>query len=530
MMLVAAIWAAVSQTVAAQPGATPPAAASDDEGDGPEATAALPIKLDDLIEVAVRMSPDLMRARIDRVAAQQKAESEGHVWALTTNLSWTREGKADHIEVPPFQEVASEKTEGDIGLQKKLSTGADFSVKLGMVHTSTEYNITNQLAGQDTAQMGMSPAGQDPQGNQYEFADNTAATLGITFKQPLARGFGSDVTNAAENRANLLATEATLNAQLAAEKMIKELVTAYWDLAYAAYEVEVRQQAVELAKKQEELTHEQMRAGSSPSNAINSVNYEISQREEALLRAKMELEQKSLEMREKAGLDLTKRSIVMQPAEAFDIGKDEFDVDEVLARTKIANHQLADIMLKKKLADIDIALAGDQAKPQLDLNFQGGLTGNSDSAGGALGGISGGDAFNVSVSVNGSFDLTGARGKAKDSAISQKRKLDFERLSLERQIETQVVTAVHTVTAARQRVALSDRAISVAEDNVRSERNNFMVSRTSSFQVMMVQTKLIEARLNRGHAVMEYHQSVAELQYLSGVLLEQYRVNVRPQR
>ena len=72
------------------------------------------------------------------------------------------------------------------------------------------------------------------------------------------------------------------------------------------------------------------------------------------------------------------------------------------------------------------------------------------------------------------------------------------------------------------------KAIQVAEENVRAERASFMVGRTTNFQVMQRQTDLIEARLRRGQAVADYHKAVAQLQFLSGDILSQYRVNVRP--
>src|SRR5262245_64053707 len=37
-----------------------------EDSDGPEAQAVLPVKLDDLIEVAVRLSPELARAKAER--------------------------------------------------------------------------------------------------------------------------------------------------------------------------------------------------------------------------------------------------------------------------------------------------------------------------------------------------------------------------------------------------------------------------------------------------------------------------------
>ncbi len=99
---------------------------------------------------------------------------------------------------------------------------------------------------------------------------------------------------------------------------------------------------------------------------------------------------------------------------------------------------------------------------------------------------------------------------------------------MERQIDAQVVAAVKQVTFARTRVALAEKAITLADSNWKSEQLNFQAGKTNNFSVMQRQTELVNAQLARGRAVADYHIAVAQLQYLSGTILEQYRVNVRP--
>ena len=496
-------------------------------GDGPEAKAVLPIKLDDLIEAAVQRAPDLARAKIDRTTAKESAlgARRDQAWVMTSHAEYNRSAVADHVEVPPFSVVAQDQVSGGIGLQKKLPTGGAMSVEADLTHSNTEYNVYDRLYS-GTGSAASAPAGTNPSGVPYEFMTQNQTALKATFTQPLARGFGPDIALAPEHKADLAATEATVKAQLAAEEMVRDLVVAYWELAYASYEVDVRNQAVDLAQKQDQLTHEQIRAGSVPSTALGSVTYEISTRQEALLRSQLTFEQKSLEMRQKAGLSIDRREIVLKPGEQFAIGDDEFDVDEVLARAHQANRQLATVQLEKKLADIDLDVARDQVKPQLDLQVQGALMGNGESTGESVNGV--GDSFQVTVGVSMSFELSGAARHNRDAAEAKKHRLDVDRADLERQIDVQVVTAVKQVTAGRTRVALADKAIQVAEDNVRAERANFMVGRSTNFQVMQQQTQLIEARLAEGRAIADYHEAVAQLQYLSGIILEQYRVNVLP--
>src|SRR5688572_28153477 len=83
----------------------------DEEGDGPEASAVLPLKLDDLIEVAIRLAPDASRAKIDRTVAKNLAEGErrSQAWMITSNGDYRRNAMAEDVEVPPFSIVAQDK-------------------------------------------------------------------------------------------------------------------------------------------------------------------------------------------------------------------------------------------------------------------------------------------------------------------------------------------------------------------------------------------------------------------------------------
>ena len=293
----------------------------DDESDGPEAQSYLPLKLDELIEVAVRLSPDVVRAKIDRVATKDAAEGErrDQAWIAQTSAEMKRSALAENVDAPPFSIVAENTVSGAVGLGRNLPTGGNVQLQAGVQRQNIEYNVISRLRDTNTS-AAQNPAGTDPNGNPYDFLLRNTTSLRATLKQPLSRGFGPSVALAPERKADLYASEATIKAQLAAEEMVRDLVVGYWDLAQSSYEVDVRAQALELAQKQDQLTHEQMRAGAVPATALNAVTYEIQIRQEALLRAQLELEQRSLELRRKSGLELGRREVLMRPADAFALG------------------------------------------------------------------------------------------------------------------------------------------------------------------------------------------------------------------
>jgi outer membrane protein TolC len=540
-----------SLPAAAQPrgrsqGNTASAQAAEDDGDGPEARAVATFKLDDIISVAVRLSPDLARAVTSREAARQTAvaATRDQAWRLTAdaNIEVDAIGADTATDaLAPLAPLSSQKISGSIGLGRKLPTGGELGVRLGLTSQHQELNVPGEA-------LEMALQRQSQCGENADVVCQVQATASLTFKQPLLKGLGSEVALADEHKAEIAAAKATVEGQLAAEKLILDLVTAYWDLANASYEVDVRAEALELARKQEQLTRQEIRATAAEANSLDAVTYEIAVREEALLTAKLQFEQKSLELRRKAGLEIGRRDIVVRPADPLELDAQEWDVDQVIAQSHRINRQLATITLAKKSADIDVGVAHNATLPQVDLSLQGALLATGDTAADAFDGLSGnsnnnnsglatsmnptgnpGFGYQVMAGLTMSFELSGAAKAAHAAAVAKRHLLDIERVDKEREIDAQVVAGVKDVMADRTRVALADKAIAIAENTVKGERGKFLAHApgTTNFQIMQVQTKLIDAKLRRGQAVAAYRKAVAQLQFLSGTLLDTYRIHVR---
>ncbi|MDQ3338660.1 MAG: TolC family protein [Myxococcota bacterium] len=504
------------ERVANAPGETP-------DSDGPEAIGVVPIKLTDLIEVAVRHAPNLARAKLARIAAKGDAGFAriDQAWVLTAKAQYSQYGVGGDVDVNLLDVVEERKVDGTLGLGRRLPTGGKIGVEVGINRTEKEIAISKELL------ENIDPTKPDQQ-DIAEFSTSHQATASLTLTQPLLRGIGSDVALAKERKADLTFSEATISAQIEAEKMVLEVVKAYWELAYASHEVDTRMDSLDLAERQEKLTREEIRAGASPTSALNAVTYEIASREEAKLRAQTEFEAKSLDLRRKAGLELSDRSLVIRPGEPFSVGKQEFDAGEMLERSRQTNRRLVLLALKKRSANVDVDVAKNQMLPQLDLNLSAGIMGTGVSSDDAFSNASGANGYQVMASLTFQWELSGAAKDAHKAALARRATVEVERLDVQRQIDTEVVQAVQLVKTSRVRVGLAEKAAAVAEENVKAERAQFQAQRSTNFDVMRRQSELAEANLRRGRAIAEYHMAVAQLQYLSGTLLEDYGVNVRP--
>ena len=537
-MLVAAVLGALSSAAAAQPRgraqagdadaqAASPASASPgpgDDEDGPQGKSVAAFRLDDIIEVAVRLSPDIARARADREIGRETAiaATKDQSWVLSAGANGEVDAiGADTTGLEPLQVIKDSKISAQLSLGRNLPTGGNISFELGAVHEEKELNITGEVLDQAMMQ-------QPDCGTAVDVYCQNQAEAKVTFKQPLARGVGS-VATASQRKAELSAVEATIKAQLSAEEMVKDIVTAYWDLAYAAYEVDVRNESLEAAKEQDRLTRQEMRAGTASQSSLDTVAYEVALRDAALLQAKLTFEQKSLELRRKSGLEIGRRDIVVRPADALEIDNGDWNVDDILAKSHKANRQVAALMMEKKIADVDVDVTENGLLPQLDLSLSGALTGTGATAGDALGGVGGGNGFGyqVTAGLTMSFELSGAAKAANNAAVAKRHRAEVDRIDTERSIDAQIVSAARTLVAGKTQIALTDKAIRIANENFKAERAQFMASRSTNFQVMQRQTQVLDAELRRGRAVADHRIAVVNLQYLSGTLLDAYRIHVR---
>jgi outer membrane protein TolC len=504
-----------------------------DDDDGPEARGVAVFKLDDIIKVLVRLSPDIARAAVDREVARDAAGAAGQdqQWVLSAGVNYQRDAiGADTPDnrLVPLTPIATDKVTGTLGLARNLSTGGNINFELGLSHMRQEVFLTGEsIAGQQ----GAPQAPQSECGENIDIFCQDQASARVTLKQPLARNLGSDVALAPQHKADLAAAQATVKAQIVAEQMLRDIIVAYWELAYAANEVDVRAESLELARKQDQLTRQEMRAGTAAQNALDAVTYELAVRDEALLNAKLTFEQKSLDLRRKAGLEIGRRDIAVRPGDPLELDRQEWSVDEVLAQSHKINRQISSIVLDKRIADIDVDVAHNALLPRIDLTLTGAVLGTGDTSSAAFAGLGGdsnnGFGYQVMAGVTMSFELSGAAKSAHAAAVAKRHHFDIDRVALERQIDAQVVSSVQMLQSGRTRVALNDKAIAVAEDNLKAERANFLAQRSDNFKVMQRQTQLIEARLRRGRAVTDYRVAVAQLQYLSGTLLDTYRIHVR---
>lgn len=235
-----------------------------------------------------------------------------------------------------------------------------------------------------------------------------------------------------------------------------------------------------------------------------------------------------MELRKRAGLELDRRDLVMRPKDAFEPADDEWDADDVLTKARKSNRRMASLILQKRMADVDVKAAKNSMLPKVDLELSGALVGSGDTTDRALTAVTNSNGYEITAGLTVQFEIGGAAKGAHDAALARRQKVEVDQADAARQLDNDVIHAVHLVKSARARVTYAEKAMQYAEENVKAERAQFQAKLRTNYDVMQRQTELANARIRRGRAIADYHIAVAQVQFLGGFLLEQYRVNVRP--
>lgn len=345
-------------------------------------------------------------------------------------------------------------------------------------------------------------------------------------------------------------------------EIIAQTERAYWDLAFARRDAEIKRESVELARTQLEHNERLAQKGTLAPADVVSARVEVERRTdeaeaavEAIQRAENALKMLLLP----AGAT-EQWNAALVPAEQPQINPDATLPVEDALRLAFANRpEMEQYRLRREMNKVDVAFFKNQTKPQLDffasygtyglagkerseinpivasnqllfdrvnqLSQVAGLTPLPPFSFGAtpdkfLGGYGQNAAnlfrneyraFRVGVTFN--LSLRNRTAKAQyGRALVEGKQLDAQRQRTEQLIEVEVRNAVQAVETAKRRVAAAKNSRVNAELQAQSEQRKFDAGQSTNFFVLDRQNALSSARGRELKALTDYTKAVAELQ------------------
>jgi outer membrane protein TolC len=462
------------------------------------------LRLTDVISAAVRHSPELERARIDveasRASLLRAAGGEDLHVGATASWDATHAASSDPLGGGTAQRVT-------VSAGRTLSTGGTLSV------ITTGDRQTNSPSSGEAAAGAVA-------GQRY------AASVVVKLVQPLLRGAGAMAFEAPIRQAAQQRDAAILTQEARGRDLVVSLVQAYWQVAFAWRQLEVRKASLELAQQQLAYTTGMIRAEKVAGSEALAVQAAIAIRKQDVIASEQELYERSLALRQLGGLEIGPEALLVKTeALAASVSAGELDIPTVVRGAFDHSPELAAAAATRQAAETGEEAAAGDARSRLDLDLAGGPIGADTRPAAALASALSHPGYTIFAQLT--FDHAIER-RAERGGEAAARAVVLAARVAEREARARLAVratrAVQRAKAALARLALGAEAISLAEQNVAGEQRRFELGKSTNFDVLRRHDELEQARLRHAAAVADYLAARADLDGLDGTILGRFGI------
>jgi HAE1 family hydrophobic/amphiphilic exporter-1 len=382
--------------------------------------------------------------------------------------------------------------------------------------------------------------------NSAFFFVNPSWTTGLTLSvsQPLLRDFGRDATTWLIRIARNSRDSSYQSFVRSVQTAVNGVEQAYWDLAYAIRNLEVKREALVVAKDLNRITRIKIDVGSLAPIDITQTEVGIATAEQEIIIAESLIGDAQDRLRRLLSFNPDQWAVPIIPTDEVRAEQVTVNVEEGIG---LALERRPEIVAAEYNVDSDrirYDFWRNQTRPQLDLVGSygnaglGGTTTLRDSDGNIISRTPGGfsDAFqqildrdfkNWSIGLNFSYPILnrrarGERGAALYTWESSKALLN----SLEQNVQLEVRAAARDIDTAKRSIAAAAKSRELAERNLDAERKKFENGMTTSFQVTQIQNDLSGARTAELQALAVYRKALSTYHYAIADILEWKRIQI----
>lgn len=457
--------------------------------------------LPELLQLAIQQAPALATAKLDIEIAEAQIEQ---TWA---RREWFIGGQANATW---SEGLVSGLTEGssrrfDIAgeIARPLSTGGRIGARIS---TSYSKSTTDSMLF-DT-----------------KFWSHNVA---VTFDQPLLRGRGSELFDARERSARLSRDAAVIARRQAAMETVQGIVAAYWDLVLAQRQVAITESSLALARERLRITQIGAAGGKVANAEIPAVEQIIATREEEVLGGELAVVERSIALRRAVYMQIAPGDLALRVDSDLDARDLGWSLAPLLEKAYAWSPELARLAKQEAGATIEIDVTENGLLPQLDLALSFGPTGvHEQFSEAAKNLVKFGDlTATASLTFGQSLGRQDVRGRSKELRLGRE-KLRVTAIDIQAQIAQAVARALAQIELAKRRVALSQRAIDLATENIRIETDRFNLGKSTNFDVLNRLEEQRQAELRKAQALIDWHKAETVVQALTGDLLPAFGINV----
>jgi outer membrane protein len=347
---------------------------------------------------------------------------------------------------------------------------------------------------------------------------NVGLRLEVT--QPWLRGFGEDVVLSGLATARVSAQDAAIARDRAASALLREVLSAYWELWYAQQAVAVRAEGLALSEQSLEVGELRVSAGAIAADDLLPLLTDIAAVEEEVAAAHAEVEARAVALSRYVGLSERVRASADAPALASLAA-----FDGAQARVQESAYELKQLRASIASSRVPILTAEDAARWRLDTTAW-------IQVGGA--GYGPGQSLEQFFSLGGTTAYLGLRLEAPLDGASQGAEAQRAYLAVtaaqerleaaQARLDADAAARLTALQTAYRRLTLAERTAALARDSVASQQRKWRAGATTLIDVARVLQQQREADLRVLRARADIAIGHVALDDLQGSLLDRFDI------
>jgi HAE1 family hydrophobic/amphiphilic exporter-1 len=366
-------------------------------------------------------------------------------------------------------------------------------------------------------------------GDTYEpYPESASGQVGVNVTQPLLKNLWIDSTRLAVVAAKNQVKQSVQGLRLQLITTVSAVENAYYELIYARENLNVEQQALDLAQTQLDQDRQRVEVGSLAPLDVQQDDAQVAQSRANLIAAQFTLESDQNTLKNLiTDSYLQWHDVDIAPAATLEAVRQLFDVQDSWSKGMAARPDLLQARLTLEQQGIQLKYDRNQIFPQLDLTGSYGFNGAGSGYNDTLSQYQAGDRPFYSYGAQVSVPLSNAHARdayKTDQAVEQQYLLKLKQL--EQNVMVQIDDAVKQAQSALESVDATKEARIYAQAALDAEQKKYAVGKSTTFTVLQLQNNLTAARSQEIRALANYQEALTNLAQQEGSTLERRNVDV----
>ena len=474
---------------------------------GTHNVASHPMSLSDCIQQALQHNFDVQIEHYNPQISLYNLHAAYNGYDPTFNIS----GQHNYDVSPSrFNLSLTNQTPATISDENSFNSGIKGTLPLGL-----QYDFSGNIAEQ--------------YGNQSGFPfDSSFGSIGVTLQQPLLKNFWIDTTRlnirVAKNR--LKFSEQGLRQQLITS--VTAVVNAYYELIFAQQNVQVQQQALDLAQTQLDQDNQRVQIGTLAVLSVQQDEAQVAQSRANLIAAQSTLDTDQNALKNLLTDEYAQwHDVNIQPTATLEAPLQLFDLQDSWSKGMTERPDLLQARLNVEQQGVQLKYYRNQLFPELDLIGSYGFNGASREFSGTFNQFNEGNnpSYMYGAQLIMPLSNVGPRNQYRSTKATLQQIL-LQLKQLEQNIMVEIDNAVKVAESDYQSVQATRQARIYAEAALDAEQKTYGVGKATTFEVLQFQNNLTAARSQEIRALANYNEALANLAAQEGTTLEQNNINL----